>query len=115
MREERIVVNGLEVNYKIAGDGPAILVLHGWGGASDSWIRVQEIISQQGYKMICPDFPGFGKTPPPKKPWGVGDFTDFIINFTKELGIDSLFLVGHSFGGRISIKFANLFCTQTIK
>lgn len=41
--EQKISVNGINVNYKIAGEGPAILVLHGWGGSSDSWIEVQKM------------------------------------------------------------------------
>lgn len=105
MTEEKTIINGLEINYKIAGEGPAILVLHGWGGASDSWIEVQEILAQKGYKVICPDFPGFGKTPPPPDPWDLGDYANLILNFTQKLGLDSFFLLGHSFGGRISIKF----------
>ncbi len=106
MKEEKTIINGLEINYKIAGEGPAILVLHGWGGASDSWLKVQKIISEQGYKVICPDFPGFGKTPPPPDPWDIGDYANLILNFTQKLGLDRFFLLGHSFGGRISIKFA---------
>ncbi len=105
MTEKKTIINGLEINYKIAGEGPAILVLHGWGGASDSWVEVQEILAQKGYKVICPDFPGFGKTPPPIDPWDVGDYANLILNFTQKLGLDNFFLLGHSFGGRISIKF----------
>lgn len=107
MKEEKTIINGLEINYKIAGEGPAILVLHGWGGASDSWLEVQRIVSEQGYKVICPDFPGFGKTPPPPEPWDIGDYTNLILNFTQKLGLDRFFLLAHSFGGRISIKFAS--------
>ena len=105
MAEEKIIINGLEINYKIAGQGPAILVLHGWGGASDSWIEVQEILSQE-YKVVIPDLPGFGKSVPSANPWDVGDYMDFVLKFTQKLNLEKFFLIGHSFGGRISIKFA---------
>lgn len=104
--EKKIIINGINVNYKIAGEGPAILVLHGWGGSSDSWLEAQRIIAKQGYRIIIPDFPGFGKTPPPPEPWGVKDYSNFILNFLKKLELENIFLIGHSFGGRIAIKFA---------
>ncbi len=107
MREETIIINGIGINYKIAGSGPAILVLHGWGGSSDSWIGVGDILAEKGYKVVVPDFPGFGKTPPPPQPWGVGDYSDFVLKFGESLGLPSFFLIGHSFGGRISVKFVN--------
>jgi pimeloyl-ACP methyl ester carboxylesterase len=105
VKEREILINGLKINYKIAGRGPAILVLHGWGGSSDSWIRVQGILASQGYKVICPDFPGFGKSTPPPEPWEITDYSSFVLNFVKELKLGSFFLLGHSFGGRIAIKF----------
>lgn len=107
--EQKISVNGINVNYKIAGEGPAILVLHGWGGSSDSWIEVQKILAKEGFQVICPDFPGFGKTPSPPEPWGIRDYTDLILEFLKKLGVENFFLLGHSFGGRISIKFTARF------
>jgi pimeloyl-ACP methyl ester carboxylesterase len=111
MREEKILVNDIEVNYKIAGEGPAILVLHGWGGCSDSWLRVIEILSKKGYTVLVPDLPGFGKTPPPYDPWSVGDYMEFLETLLEEIRKKEkdfslpFFLLGHSFGGRVSIKF----------
>ncbi|MFH1462453.1 MAG: alpha/beta hydrolase [bacterium] len=107
MSEKEIYINGLRVNYRVAGEGQPVLILHGWGGSSDSWVKVQEILAGQGYKVICPDLPGFGRTVPPSSPWSVKDYTDFIVDFLKELEVDRFFLFGHSFGGRISIKFAS--------
>jgi len=111
MREDKIIVNNIEVNYKIAGEGPAILVLHGWGGSSDSWVRVQDILSRKGYTILVLDFPGFGRTPPPYDPWAVGDYMEFLNSFIREVKkkeksfVSPFFLLGHSFGGRVSIKF----------
>jgi len=106
MREEEVLINNLKVNYKIAGEGPAILVLHGWGGSSDSWIDVQDILANQGYNVIVPDFPGFGKSITPLEPWSLSDYTKWMIDFINYLKIERFYLVAHSFGGRIAIKFA---------
>lgn len=107
MDERQILINDLKINYKIAGQGPAILILHGWGGSSDSWIETQKILAEKEYQVIVPDFPGFGKSITPSKPWGVKEYTDFILKFTEKLGFNNFFLLGHSFGGRIAVKFAS--------
>jgi pimeloyl-ACP methyl ester carboxylesterase len=106
IEEKKILINDLEINYKIAGSGFPFLILHGWGGSSDSWIKVLEILSKKNLKMICPDFPGFGKSKTPIEPWQVKDFSDFLLNFINQLKIEKFFLLGHSFGGRVAIKFS---------
>lgn len=109
MKEETIFINNLKVNYKMAGVGPAILVLHGWGGSSDSWIRVQEILTKGGYRVICPDFPGFGKSFTPPTPWGIKEYVNFVDDFIRKTcgeSVEPFFLLAHSFGGRVAIKFA---------
>ena len=93
MREETIEIHGTRVNYKTAGDPPppeasdgrrgAILILHGWGSSSDSWIEVQKNLVQYGYNVVVPDLPGFGKTTPPAEVWGVEDYANFVFSFTK--------------------------------
>lgn len=109
MEEKTILINDLEANFKIDGEGEPLLILHGWGGSSDSWIRVQEILAKEGYKVISLDFPGFGKSKTPPEAWGVKDFSDFVLNLTKKFGLQDFFLLGHSFGGRIATKFAVLY------
>ena len=105
MKEKKILINNLEINYKEAGEGKPLLILHGWEGSSDSWIKVQEILAKNGYKVICPDFPGFGKSKTPPKAWGVDDYSNFILNLIETLRLQNFFLLGHSFGGRVATKF----------
>lgn len=110
--EKTLSINNLKVNYKIAGSGPVILVLHGWGSSSDSWVDVMEILSGRGYKVICPDFPGFGKSQPPIQPWSVTNYKEWLLRFIDFQGLDEFILLGHSFGGRIAIKFSVKYCDK---
>jgi len=103
--EKTLLVDNLRVNYKIAGEGPAILVLHGWGGSSDSWITVQKMLVQHGYKVISPDFPGFGKSDTPPYPWDLMEYANWVREFTDLLHLQKFFLLAHSFGGRVGVKF----------
>ncbi len=104
--EKSILINNLKVNYRIAGSGPVILVLHGWGSSSDSWVDVMEILSGKGYKVICPDFPGFGKSRTPDSVWSVDDYMNWFNGFVHSQNLKNFYLLGHSFGGRIAIKFS---------
>ncbi len=106
MEEKQTSINSLKVNFKVTGEGPVVLILHGWGSSSDSWVEVQQILAGEGFKVVCPDFPGFGKSETPKKPWGVSDYVEWTTSFIRSQNMDSFFLLSHSFGGRIAIKMA---------
>ena len=109
MEEKTISIKQKQSNFKVAGNGQPVLILHGWGASSSSWEKVQEILSDNNYKVFCPDLPGFGKTEAPEKAWGVSDYVDWVLEFTKTQNLDNFILIGHSFGGRVSIKFANYY------
>lgn len=114
MTEESILVGKVHVNYKTEGIGPSVLILHGWGGKSDSWESVGKILSKNGFNVIIPDLPGFGKSDLPDFAWSVGDYLDFILKFIDFLESSKkiskpFYLIGHSFGGRISIKLAAVY------
>ena len=104
--EKKVKVNDLEVNYKIAGEGPAVFILHGWGSSSDSWTEVQKILADRGCQVVVLDLPGFGKTSAPSSIWGVEEYADFVHEFASQLSVEKFTLVGHSFGGQIAIQFA---------
>ena len=104
MSEKQILINNLEANFKIAGQGPAVLVLHGWGASSDSWIKFQKALKDK--KVVIPDLPGFGKSKTPLTPWSVDDYVSWLENFINLENIRDFVLLGHSFGGRVSIRFA---------
>jgi len=56
--------------------------------------------------VFVPDLPGFGKEPPPEKPWAVDDYVNWVNDYDNKNKPNNFFLLGHSFGGRIAIKFA---------
>lgn len=99
-----IEINGIKTNYLVFGEGRPFLILHGWGSASDRWIKEAEIISQKGYRVIVPDLPGFGASGKLARPWTVNDYVKWFEEFTKTLGIENFTLLGYSFGGALSVK-----------
>lgn len=106
MVELKVPIKNLETNYKTAGQGEPVLILHGWGGSSDSWTKVQEILSAKGFKVIVPDLPGFGKSQAPPAPWRREEYLSWLLDFLKSVKLDKFFLISHSFGGSLAIKLA---------
>ena len=106
MIEKKAIIKNLEINYKILGEGRPLLILHGWGSRSDNWQRVGELLAEKGIKVIIPDLPGFGKSDRSKKVWSLDDYCDFVQEFIKNLGLEKFSLLGHSFGGSLSIKLS---------
>ena len=104
-QETGILVQGKKTNEKIAGSSPVVLILHGWGSSSEAWLKVAEFLTQSGYKIIVPDLPGFGKNLSPESPWGIGEYVEWLNEFVKKNNLSRFFLLGHSFGGSLAVKF----------
>lgn len=102
-------IGGINVNYFLNGpkdSSEAVVMLHGWGASIELFKNSAELISSK-YLVAAPDMPGFGETPEPPFSWQVDDYTDFVIEFIKNLRLKKVILLGHSFGGRVIIKLVN--------
>lgn len=83
-----------------------VIILHGWGSCAEKWQEIKTSLESNDCKVLVPDLPGFGKSPPPKYAWSVDDYVDWLNGFCEKQELSQIFLMGHSFGGRIAIKFA---------
>ena len=99
-------VNGISTYYEEYGpkDAPTVLVLPGWMAKASLYRTISDTLSDR-YHVILLDLPGFtGDTPEPPEAWALDGFVDFTCAFIEAIGVRSLTLMGHSFGGRIIIK-----------
>lgn len=85
----------------------SIIILHGWGSSKEKWNKVKGNLEREEIEVIIPDIPGFLKETELQKPWTLKDYLKWFCEFSKDK--EKFFLLGHSFGGRISIKFAQKF------
>ena len=99
----RLTVYGIDTAHACAGDGPAVLLLHGWGAHAGLMWPLAERLSKQGYRVYVPDLPGFGQTPPPPATWAVRDYVNFVLAYLDAVGMTRTHLIGHSFGGRLGL------------
>lgn len=82
------------------------MILHGWGSCAKNWDKAKELLEIQEYKVHAPDLPGFGDNPPPKRAWSIDDYVDWLGSYCEKQNLSQIFLLGHSFGGSIAVKFS---------
>jgi len=80
------------------------LILEGWATNVALYSGLAKHIAELGYKVILPDLPGFGSTPPPDHAWDAADYARFVDRFLTDRLIERVVLLGHSHGGRVIIK-----------
>ena len=99
---------GININYKDYGkkNGNAIVFLHGWGQNIEMMEPIANPFSKT-HRLIIFDLPGFGKSEEPKTVWSLEDYVEMIHSLLDSLGIKKVSLIGHSFGGKLSIIYAS--------
>lgn len=99
--------NGMQVNYKIAGNpnGKPILFVHGGSDNLATWDLWSEKLRE--YKLISVDLPGHGLTDafPKELTYSAQNMANFIEKFTNSMNLKRFVLVAHSMGGEYSMKF----------
>lgn len=104
--DARYTYDNIELAYSIEGEGDTIFLLHGWGCDRNIWNVTSEMLREH-FRVVAVDFAGFGQSAEPREVWGVEEYTRSIEALAKHLAIESPTLVGHSFGGRVSILYAS--------
>jgi len=104
--ESKVEILGLNVHYKTLGEGSDVLLLHGWGCNTETFLGVQTQLAKK-YRVTSIDFPGFGQSDEPKEVWGVEQYTQLTEQLIQKLNLIDPVLIGHSFGGRVSILLSS--------
>lgn len=106
--EKDLTIDGLRVHYDETGpaDGVPVVLMHGWG-CNHSTVRSIAALLEPGMHVFNMDLPGHGLSDEPPGPWGVEEYTRLVESFCRQVGIKDPILIGHSFGGRISLLMAS--------
>jgi pimeloyl-ACP methyl ester carboxylesterase len=105
----RTTVEGRPALYGVAGEGLPVLFLHGWGLGQHAYKRALKRLVQLGCRVYAPALPGFGGTPElPGDQLSFEGYARWAAAFLDAVHVrEPVFLVGHSFGGGVSIKLAH--------
>jgi pimeloyl-ACP methyl ester carboxylesterase len=116
-----INANGAAFHVLRAGEGPPLLLLHGWPEFSLAWEPVMRRLADR-YTLIAPDLRGFGDSDKPAGPFGADDHARDMVALLDSLGIAMAGVVGHDVGGaamqplarRASERLSGLFAFEFV-
>ena len=97
-------VNGSTLHYETAGEGVALVLLHGIGSNSRSWRRQLNGLSD-GFKVIAWDAPGYGRSSDPAGRPSMAFYASCLRGLLDAIGVDHIYLLGHSTGGVVAQEF----------
>ncbi len=100
-----VTIENMNINYICVGKGENILVLHGWGANIDTIMPIVNLLKDH-FKVYALDLPGFGKSDKPEFPFNSQDYSRIVKKFMDLMEIKKATLIGHSFGGKVSIILA---------
>jgi pimeloyl-ACP methyl ester carboxylesterase len=112
VQTREIVLHGDRISYRIAGQGPVILLIHGIAGTAATWTAVQERLAER-FTTIAPDMPGHGVSDKPVGDYSLGNLASTLRDLLVALGHERATLVGHSLGGGVAMQFSYQFPAQT--
>ena len=100
---ERIQANGIGLNVYSEGDGPPVLLLHGFPDSNALWRHVTPALVESGYRIISPDLRGFGLSDAPagRKNYHCKHAVADMAGLLDVLGIENAHVVGHDWGAVI--------------
>lgn len=101
-------IHGYRRAFRVAGSGPAILLIHGIGDNSTTWHTVQSLLARR-YTVIAPDLLGHGQSDKPRADYSVAAYANGMRDLLSVLDIDRVTVVGHSLGGGVAMQFAYQF------
>ncbi len=110
----KINVKNINVNYELYGEGKdTIVLLHGWGQN----IEMMKPIGNNmcvNHQVLIIDLPGHGNSDDPDFAWTLFDYVEMLKEMIEKLKLKKIILIGHSFGGKISLLYASMYDIEKV-
>ena len=105
---QETTLHGHRVGFRMAGEGPLIVLLHGITSTSEVWLDVMARLAER-YTVVAPDLLGHGGSAKPRGDYSLGAYASGGRDLLGLLGFERGTVVGHSLGGGIALQFAYQF------
>src|ERR1700690_1368241 len=100
-----LTINGQQLGCRQAGEGPALVLIHGLASRSATWRLVGPALAEQ-HSVLAVDLLGHGESAKPRGDYSLGAHASTIRDVMVALDMDEATFVGHSFGGGIAMQLA---------
>ena len=108
VRKEEMELHGHRVRYRIGGEGPPIVLIHGIAGSSETWTEVLPLLARD-FTVVAPDLLGHGDSAKPRGDYSLGAYASGIRDVLIALEIDRATFLSHSLGDGIAMQFTYQF------
>jgi pimeloyl-ACP methyl ester carboxylesterase len=99
-------LHGHDVGYRMAGEGPVVVLIHGMAGSSRTWRPVMRLLARD-YTVIAPDLLGHGESAKPLGDYSLGAHASGVRDLVMgALGVERATIVGQSLGGGVAMQLA---------
>jgi len=111
-RLARTTIEGQSIAYRRAGQGPALVLLHGFTLDSRIWAHQLEHLSDQ-LTVVAWDAPGAGASTDPGEPFSMADWTRLLAGFLDAVGVERAHILGMSWGGVLAQEFYRAYAQRS--
>ena len=108
----QVELHGHRVIYRVAGNGPPVVMIHGMVNSSRHWEAVALRLADS-YTVIAPDLIGHGDSATPRGDYSLGAHAASIRDLLVAIGVERATIVGHSLGGGVAMQFFYQFPQRT--
>jgi pimeloyl-ACP methyl ester carboxylesterase len=100
---DQVDVGGVRLGFERRGEGPPLVLLHGWRSKSREWRRRIDSPSDE-FTVVAWDAPGPGRSSGPPETFRLSDCADCVAAFVAALGLDRAHVAGVSWGGSLAVE-----------
>src|SRR5580693_10725447 len=97
--------DGLSIHYPQRGHGEALVLIHGLGSSGADW-AFQVAVLEKRFRVIVPDLPGSGHSPPPRDEYTIAGCATALWSLLDHLGVARTNVIGFSLGGAVALEMA---------
>lgn len=108
MKLRTLNLNGIHLEVTEAGNGPLVLLVHGFPELAISWIAQIKALSEAGYRVIAPDMRGYGGSDKPAdtSAYDIHDLVGDLVALVEAVGEDQAVIIGHDWGASVAWQAA---------
>lgn len=106
------VNGGIKMHYRKEGEGPAVILCHGWMGTSHTWRKIAPILAQS-HTVLVPDMRGYGQSEITTEGYDAANSAQDLLGILEAEGHSQCHIVGHDMGALVALVFAGTLPNST--
>ncbi|WP_439031503.1 alpha/beta fold hydrolase [Gordonia terrae] len=99
--------DGIRISVRDVGDGPGVLLIHGWSLSGEVWDRQIRVLAESGHRVVAMDLRGHGRSDAPLHGYDIDSLYRDALEVIEQRGLGATAIVGWSLGGMVALRLAH--------